>query len=140
MILTCDSISDLPQVAKQIVAYGKDFSIWLFNGSMGAGKTTTIKSICEFLGSVDNVSSPTFSLVNEYNTTKNECLYHFDFYRIESEMEAVEIGCDEYFYSNNLCLIEWSEKIPSLIPPKYVEISIKLVGNNQREFHLSKNG
>jgi tRNA threonylcarbamoyladenosine biosynthesis protein TsaE len=106
---------------------------------MGSGKTTTIKSICEALGSADNINSPTFSIVNEYIDSQNKPIYHFDFYRIETEVEAIDIGCDEYFYSNELCLIEWSEKIPSLIPPKNIEISIKLVGENHREIQLLKN-
>lgn len=139
MILNCSHISELPTISRQIIDYCKGYKVWLFNGAMGSGKTTTIKSICEALGSTDNINSPTFSIVNEYIDNQNEPIYHFDFYRIETEVEAIDIGCDEYFYSNELCLIEWSEKIPSLIPPKNIEISINLVGENHREIHLLKN-
>ncbi len=139
MLLHCNTLSDLPDIAKQIIEYCGAHKIWLIRGDMGAGKTTLTKAICEALGVKDNISSPTFSLVHEYLSGENEEIYHFDFYRVESEMEAVEMGCDEYFYSKNLCLIEWPEKIPSLIPPQNVEISIKLLGENQREIHLIKN-
>jgi len=139
MKLIINNLSELSAVAMQIIEFSKGCNIWLFYGDMGAGKTTLIKSICYQLGSKDNISSPTFSLVNEYKLASEDDIYHFDFYRIESELEAIDIGCDEYFYSNKLCLIEWPEKIPSLIPFKNIEISIKLVGENQREVHLIKN-
>lgn len=139
MILQCNDLSELPFIAKQIIDFGKGYKIWLLNGRMGAGKTTLTQAICKALGSMNNISSPTFSLVNEYVSGDDKEVYHFDFYRIESEIEAVDVGCDEYFYSGNLCLIEWSEKIPSLIPSQNIEININLVGENNREIHLTKN-
>ncbi len=134
------TLDDLDKIANYLVSHHSDTPIWLFQGEMGAGKTTLIKSICDLKRVVDNVSSPTFSIVNEYLTDEDEVLYHFDFYRIEDEKEAVDIGVDEYFYSRDLCLIEWSERIPSLIPDEYVEINIKLGDSNERNFFVTKHG
>lgn len=139
MTLEYDHLEEIGSVASEIINYAGDFKIWIFEGEMGVGKTTLIKAICERISVTDNVSSPTFSLVNVYLDSRNKELYHFDFYRLKDEMEAIDIGCDEYFYSGNLCLIEWPEKIPSLIPPKNLKISIKLVSENQRRILLTKN-
>lgn len=98
----------------------------LFYGEMGAGKTTTIKAICKALGVEEEVSSPTFSLVNEYVTNKGETVFHFDMYRIDSEDEVYDMGYEEYFYSGNICLVEWPEKIPNLLPEKYGEVNISV--------------
>jgi tRNA threonylcarbamoyladenosine biosynthesis protein TsaE len=105
---------------------------------MGAGKTTLIKSICKVLGVKDNVSSPTFSLVNEYHTIKGEIVYHFDFYRIKSEEEASDIGVDEYFYSDEYCFVEWPSMIPSLWPDEYVMINIEIISEKERKICLYK--
>ena len=91
------------------------------------------------LGVIDNTSSPTFSLINVYLTEKNEEIYHFDFYRIDQEEEAVNIGCDEYFYSGSYCFIEWPERISRLLPAKNLIISINLAGKNKRTIILTKN-
>ena len=88
----------------------------LFYGQMGVGKTTLIKELCKSLGVLDNISSPTFSLVNEYQTAKNDKVYHFDFYRIEDEEEAYDIGIEDYFDSKNWCFVEWPENIVNLLP------------------------
>jgi tRNA threonylcarbamoyladenosine biosynthesis protein TsaE len=109
------TIDALPEAAKQIIATGYDYKIWTFYGEMGAGKTTFIKSICNELGVIESVSSPTFSLVNEYKTSNNGVIYHFDFYRIKSIEEVYDIGYEDYFYSGNLCLVEWPEKIEELL-------------------------
>jgi len=100
-------IANIPAVSAQIIDLAKDYKIWTFNGEMGAGKTTLIKSICKNLDVIDEVNSPTFSLVNEYKTKNGEIIYHFDFYRIKSINEAYDIGIEEYFESGNICLIEW---------------------------------
>ena len=91
---------------------------------MGAGKTTLIKVICKDLGVEDNVSSPTFSIINEYVSSEGESIYHFDFYRLKDEEEALDMGCEEFFYKNSLCFIEWPEKIPSLIPEEVLKVKI----------------
>ena len=110
----------------------------LFNGVMGSGKTTLIKSLVNRLGSTDNVSSPTFSIVNEYKL-KGSTVYHFDFYRIENEFEALDIGLEDYISKNNWCLIEWSEKIPNLIPSNVNYINFKVLKDNTRTIELNLN-
>ena len=110
----------------------------LFNGTMGSGKTTIIKSLVNRLGSTDNVSSPTFSIVNEYKL-KESTVYHFDFYRIENESEALDIGIEDYISKNNWCFLEWSEKIPNLIPINVNYINFKVLEDNTRTIELNLN-
>lgn len=138
MELLLEDISDIDRVAREVIGFAGREKIWLFEGQMGAGKTTLIKAICKELEIVDETSSPTFSLVNVYENKQGEEFYHFDFYRVKNEMEALDIGSDEYFYSGNHCFIEWSEKIASLIPDKHIEISIKLGHNNSRIISLKQ--
>ncbi len=99
--------------------------VMAFYGPMGAGKTTLIKSLCKLLQVSDEVNSPTFSIVNEYLTAEDTSIFHFDFYRINKIEEAYDIGYENYFYSGNLCLIEWPEKIAQLLPEKHVEVLIE---------------
>ena len=103
---------------------------------MGVGKTTLIKEIVKQLGVIDNVSSPTFSLVNEYHTQNNSIVYHFDFYRIKNEEEALDMGVEEYFYSQNWCLVEWPNKIENLLPLNAVTITITTNKNQLRTIEL----
>ena len=122
--LVCESLNELRTVAVDIISFSKDYLIWVFNGEMGAGKTTMISAVCQQLGVVDNVASPTFSIVNEYLTQDSITINHFDFYRIKDEQEALDIGVDDYFYSGNYCFVEWPSKIDELIPNKYIDINI----------------
>jgi len=103
----------------------------LFNGEMGAGKTTLIKAICEALGVKSATSSPTFSLVNEYEAVDG-FVYHFDVYRLKNETEALDFGIDEYLYSGNWCFIEWAEKIPNLIPDEHIVVSLTVLEDGKR--------
>jgi tRNA threonylcarbamoyladenosine biosynthesis protein TsaE len=103
-----------------------------FYGEMGAGKTTLIKAICQELGVKDITSSPSFSLVNEYVTNKEEKIFHFDFYRLNNTSEAFDLGYEEYFYSDNLCFIEWPDKVEQLLPEGHIKIKIIVQDNNQR--------
>jgi tRNA threonylcarbamoyladenosine biosynthesis protein TsaE len=121
---TIHSTDELPQIAKTIIEWAGEAKIWLLNGEMGAGKTTLSKAICQELGVIDNVSSPTFSIVNEYATQNGGTVYHFDFYRLKNEREALDIGIEDYFYSENICLIEWASQIPALIPENHLVIAI----------------
>jgi tRNA threonylcarbamoyladenosine biosynthesis protein TsaE len=125
------SLTEINEVAAQILAQNPK-KVILFNGEMGAGKTTFIKSLSKLLGVNDTMSSPTFSLVNEYQTTQNQKVFHFDVYRIKSEDEALDMGIEEYLYSGNWCFIEWSEKIPNLIPEEHSLITIKMLANGNR--------
>lgn len=132
--------SELPAAASEVLKFFDESAIVCFHGEMGAGKTTFIKVICDQLGVQDAMSSPTFSIVNEYRDGTDCPIYHFDFYRVEKHEEALDIGVEEYFYSGDLCLIEWPEMIKELIPEKHLEISIKLVGDNSREITIRSNG
>lgn len=126
MILKASSLSELDEIAKRIIDFSKEKKVVLFYGEMGAGKTTLIKIICKLLHVEDLTSSPTFSLVNEYySPLLKDAVYHFDFYRLEDEEEAMDMGVEDYFYSNNYCLIEWPEKIPNLLPESYVTVKIE---------------
>ncbi|OHT44168.1 MULTISPECIES: tRNA (adenosine(37)-N6)-threonylcarbamoyltransferase complex ATPase subunit type 1 TsaE [Flavobacterium] len=130
------SLDQIKEVATQILAANPK-KIILFNGEMGVGKTTLIKQLCKNLGVQDATSSPTFSLVNEYYTSDNQIVYHFDFYRLNKETEALDMGVDDYLYSGNWCFIEWSEKIASLLPEETSTITIELLADGKRELKLS---
>ncbi|WP_166924263.1 tRNA (adenosine(37)-N6)-threonylcarbamoyltransferase complex ATPase subunit type 1 TsaE [Flavobacterium poyangense] len=129
------SADQLKEVAEQILAQNPK-KIILFNGEMGVGKTTLIKELCKALGVEDATSSPTFSLVNEYDTADHKIVYHFDFYRLNKETEALDMGVDDYLYSGNWCFIEWSEKIASLIPDEHSVVTIELLADGKRELNL----
>ena len=129
------SIDKLENVAQKIIAQNPN-KVILFNGEMGVGKTTLIKKLCSILGVEGATSSPTFSLVNEYQTFENQIVYHFDCYRLKSEIEALDMGIDEYLYSGNWCFIEWSEKIESLIPEVHSVVNIKLQSDGKRFLEL----
>ena len=131
------SLADLENVAQNLLKHAKNEKIWLFFGEMGAGKTTFIKTLCKTLGVKDVVNSPTFSIINEYLTDAGNKIYHFDFYRIEHEREAYDIGTEDYFYSGNYCFIEWPERIPSLIPSQHARITIQLDNSTHRTIAIS---
>ena len=130
------TLDELELVAQKVIDQ-KTPKVILFHGEMGVGKTTLIKQLCKTLGVTSATSSPTFSLVNEYETIDNQVVYHFDFYRLKNEMEALDMGADDYFYSGNWCFIEWAEKIPSLIPDEHAVITIELVENEKRHLTLT---
>jgi len=125
------SEKDLSAIAQQLLE-NIPSKIWLFYGDMGSGKTTLIKYLVQKLGVTDVANSPTFSLVNEYLSQKGESIYHFDFYRIKNEIEALDIGIDDYFYADNYCFIEWPEKIENLLPLNAVAIYITVNADGSR--------
>jgi tRNA threonylcarbamoyladenosine biosynthesis protein TsaE len=122
---------DLPKVAQKLLFNIKS-KVWLLCGPMGSGKTTLIKTLVKILGVTDMTSSPTFSLVNEYISHKGDILYHFDFYRIKKEEEALDMGIDDYFYSGNYCFVEWPDKIENLVPLNAVAIYITVNADGTR--------
>ena len=132
------SLGDLPAAASVLLEQARQEPVLLFEGPMGAGKTTFIKAICKALGVIDPVSSPTFSIVNEYLTGNGRPVYHFDFYRINEEQEAVNIGVYDYFDSGNLCLIEWPAKIPNLLPDHYMLVTITSGAGEERLITLKQ--
>jgi tRNA threonylcarbamoyladenosine biosynthesis protein TsaE len=132
---TTFSLDQINDIAAKIIAQNPH-KIIIFNGEMGAGKTTLINALCKKLGVLDATSSPTFSLVNEYITIDKQLVYHFDFYRIKTENEALDMGVDDYLYSNHYCFIEWAEKISNLVPEKHSVINISVLENGLRELML----
>ncbi len=129
-------LDELENVAKKILSE-QPKKVILFNGSMGVGKTTLIKEMAKKLGVVNPTSSPTFSLVNEYQINDNQFIYHFDVYRLKNEIEALDMGIDEYLYSGNWCFIEWAENIPSLIPDEHSIIKIEILPDERRRLILT---
>ncbi len=126
--LKIDSLDTIELVAKRFIELirGKG-NVIAFYGQMGAGKTTFIKSLCKVMGVIDLVGSPTFNIVNEYATKDGDAVYHFDFYRIESLEEAFDIGIEEYFYCDALCLIEWPQKVEQILPSDLIKVQISVL-------------
>jgi len=137
MELPVTSNNELSYAAEQLIRFSGNEKIFLFYGDMGAGKTTFIKSLCEYLGVKEPATSPTFSIVNEYQST-NSKIFHFDFYRLKKQDEALDMGYEEYFYSGNYCFIEWPEKIAGLLPDHYIRVDIKVLSNTERQLTFRK--
>lgn len=129
---------DLEHVAPVILSKLGKYKIWLFEGEMGAGKTTLIKAICQEMGVSDMVNSPTYGLVHEYQDHSQQSIYHFDFYRLNREEEAREIGVEEYFYSGSYCLIEWGARIASFVPKKHAKILLEVRDDGSRIIAIEK--
>lgn len=134
--ITINSLSDLPKVADLVLESLNGRNVVAFFAPMGAGKTTLISTLMEALGSEDIVTSPTFALVNQYYTAEREPVYHFDFYRINSIGEAFDMGYEEYFYSGDLCLVEWPEKVEQLLPEDTMVVKIEILDENTRRFTI----
>ena len=122
--------NELDFISKEIIEKFKS-KVFLFYGEMGVGKTAFIKSICKHLNVIDVVSSPTFSIVNQYVNDQDEFIYHFDFYRTNNKNEIFDIGYEEYLFSDSFCFIEWPERLDNLLPNKYLEIKMKLKDGNR---------
>lgn len=131
------SLEAMPDAARELLERGADLKVWLLHGELGAGKTTLVNSLVRHLGINDHVSSPTYSIINQY-VSGQQTVYHFDFYRLKHETEAYDIGVEEYFDSGNLCLVEWPERIPSFIPPHYFEVRIEPVDVTGRKIYYSR--
>ena len=134
--LKITSINTIDKIAKEFISYMGENKIFAFYGEMGVGKTTFIKQICKELGTNDEITSPTFSLVNEYKITNNKLIYHFDFYRIENPEEALDFGIYEYFDSGSICLLEWPEMIEDLLPDNIIKIRMLLNDDNSRDLYF----
>ena len=119
-----NSIEELSKVSDLLLDWREKSNIIAFYGMMGAGKTTLVKNLCQKLGVSDEVNSPTFALVNEYQTETFDSIFHFDFYRIKSLEEVFDIGYEDYFYGGSLCLLEWPELIDPLMPEHFIKVEI----------------
>ncbi|MEH3115394.1 tRNA (adenosine(37)-N6)-threonylcarbamoyltransferase complex ATPase subunit type 1 TsaE [Pedobacter terrae] len=137
MDIEVNSLADLPAVAQQLSDFANNQKVFIFEGDMGAGKTTFIKTFCSVLGVKDVVSSPTYSIVNEYDSPKGS-VFHFDFYRIKDIREAYDLGYEEYFYGGGICLIEWPERVEELLPESFIKVWINVLDENRRLLRFSK--
>ena len=129
------SIEEIGRTSKIILSLNPSSKIFIFNGEMGSGKTTLIKAIIKELGYKGTVSSPTFSIINEY--LNGDKIYHFDFYRIKNKNELLDIGIDEYISSNNRCFIEWPNLITDMLPDKHIELNINIISSDVRKLTIN---
>jgi len=135
-ILKINSLEEINAVAKEFLSMVGNRRVFALYGAMGVGKTTFVKAICHEMGVEDTINSPTFAIVNEYHTPKDDIIYHFDFYRIEDVQEAYDFGYEDYFYSNAMCFIEWPEKIDSILPDDVVEVLFEEEKDGSRTISL----
>ncbi|MBN1416320.1 MAG: tRNA (adenosine(37)-N6)-threonylcarbamoyltransferase complex ATPase subunit type 1 TsaE [Bacteroidales bacterium] len=135
-IIEISSLHQLTRASKHFLEITKGRHKFAFTGSMGTGKTTLINAICRQLGVISPVTSPSFTLINEYLTPSGDVIYHFDFYRIKTIEEAFDLGYEEYFYSNAWCFIEWSEKAAAILPDDFVRVNIEVLDNNARNITI----
>ena len=137
MRIEIDSLAGLKDAAHKLIESFGDNKVFAFYGGMGAGKTTFIKTICRELGSSDNITSPTFAIINEYTTSVGALIYHFDFYRIKNIREAYDLGYEDYFFSGNYCFIEWPEMVEQLLPENIVKVEISVADSERRVIEVS---
>ncbi len=135
--LSIDTLETINHTAQEFINQIGNRTVFAFNGKMGAGKTTFIKSICEVMGVKETVNSPTFSIVNEYEAADGRIIFHFDCYRITKIQEALDLGAEEYLYSGNLCFIEWSENIAPILPDSIVNVDIEETENGKRQITIN---
>ncbi len=130
------SLESLDKVAGEFIKQYNQPAVFCFYGAMGAGKTTFIQALCHQLKVVDVVNSPTFAIVNEYNTEEDNQVYHFDFYRLKEQQEALDLGYEDYFYSDSYCFVEWPEKIDTLLPSQRYDVKITVLDSMEREIEV----
>jgi len=133
------NIENISETAKQFLDSTRGFKKFAFYGKMGAGKTTFIIALCKHLGAIDVINSPSFTIINEYRTSKGSIVYHFDFYRIKNEEEALNFGIEDYLLSDSWIFMEWFEKIPNLLPKNGNVVVLKLNKNGSRTLKLKQN-
>ena len=132
MEIRINSLDTIHEAAKEFIKGMGDGKVFAFYGKMGAGKTTFIKALCEVLGVKDVITSPTFAIINEYTDGNNNPIYHFDFYRIKKLEEVYDMGYEDYFYSGNLCLLEWPELVEDILPENVIKVTIEEQPNGSR--------
>lgn len=125
MEIRINSLDTIHEAAKEFIKGMGDGKVFAFYGKMGAGKTTFIKALCEVLGVKDVITSPTFAIINEYTDGNDNPIYHFDFYRIKKLEEVYDMGYEDYFYSSNLCLLEWPELVEDVLPENVIKVTIE---------------
>ena len=132
-----NSETELNVLAEAILEYTFPHKVFAFYGNIGAGKTTLIKEICRHLGVSENLSSPSFSIINEYHSNENKTIYHMDLYRLKNNQELLEIGIEEYLSAENYCLVEWPELALKYFPKEFIEVKISIFDDNKRKLEIS---
>ena len=140
MEIYCQTIQELPEVTEKIISYGEEYTIWVLKGDLGAGKTTFIQEVARQMNVMDNISSPSYALINEYLTHQQQKIYHFDLFRVKNISEVLDLGFDEYLETGSRCFIEWPEIAEPLLPAKYLNISILNPEQEIRVFNIEKHG
>jgi tRNA threonylcarbamoyladenosine biosynthesis protein TsaE len=131
------SLNEIDAAAKELLAQAGNYKVFAFYGEMGAGKTTFIHALCEAMEVVDVVSSPTFSIINEYKTKQGRTVYHMDLYRIKDESEAINAGVEDCLYSGNICLVEWPDKAAGILPDDTLQLYITSIADNTRKLKIN---
>ena len=135
MEIIVENLTELPVTAQKMAAYAGDRKIWLFSGEIGAGKTTLIQRICQHYGVTEKITSPTYSLINQYDSTEG-IIYHLDLYRLNNIDEAIDIGIEDLLYGESRCLIEWPDLVTPLLPEQVLKIKIEIVEDSKRKIIL----
>ncbi|MBN1767089.1 MAG: tRNA (adenosine(37)-N6)-threonylcarbamoyltransferase complex ATPase subunit type 1 TsaE [Prolixibacteraceae bacterium] len=135
-LIQIESLETIRQAAREFIEAADAPGVFAFYGAMGAGKTTFIKAICRELGVSDNITSPSFSLINEYVANDGSVIYHFDCYRLKNPAEAYDIGAEEYFYSGHWCFVEWPERIEDLLPDNTKIVRLTVANDGVRTVEL----
>jgi tRNA threonylcarbamoyladenosine biosynthesis protein TsaE len=131
------TLEEIHKAAQQLLSGVGIHKVFAFDGEMGAGKTTFIHALCKELEVIDTVSSPTFSIINQYKTKSGETIYHMDLYRLKDEEEAVNAGIEDCLFSNNICLVEWPDKVPGIFPHDTLRITITILDSNRRKMQIN---
>jgi tRNA threonylcarbamoyladenosine biosynthesis protein TsaE len=130
-------LNEIHDAANNFLRIANNYKVFAFHGEMGAGKTTFIHALCEAIGVQEAITSPTFSLINQYRAVNGDTIFHLDLYRIKDEQEAVNAGIEDSLYSGNLCFVEWPEKAPGIFPPGTLHVYIETVDSNTRKLQIN---
>jgi tRNA threonylcarbamoyladenosine biosynthesis protein TsaE len=131
------SLNEIDAAAKELLAQTGNYKVFAFHGEMGAGKTTFIHALCQVMGVEDVVSSPTFSIINQYITKDGQMVYHMDLYRIKDENEAINAGVEDCLYSGNICLVEWPDKAAGILPDDTLHLYLTSIADNTRKLRIN---
>ena len=131
------TLDEIAEAAKAFIAATPGFTVFAMRGEMGAGKTTFIHAVCEALGVMENISSPTFSIINQYSTLQGQTIYHIDLYRLKNDQEAIHAGVEDCLYSGNTCFVEWPDIAPGIFPDNTLSVSITAIDMNTRKLKIN---
>jgi len=131
------TLDNIDKAAMEFLSATENFTVFAFSGEMGAGKTTFIHALCDALKVTDTISSPTFSIINQYTTSTGKVIYHIDLYRLKDEEEALQAGVEDCLYSGNTCFVEWPDKAPGIFPDDTAYINIEATASNSRKLKIN---